>query len=159
VSEGDADLACRFDDVAIDRHDFSPANCLTYRYRFHVRRYQRDHTSKSALADQAGCSCAESCAQDPIKCSRRPASLKMAQHDDSSLFAAEFCNHGSETFSNAAKTLFASGLFGFSVRRPAALFERTFGNDDDTEMFTLTLTHHDGLDNFRGIVRDFGNQD
>src|SRR5262249_47983079 len=148
VSEGDADLACRFDDVAVDRHDLSPANCLTYWYRFHVRRYQRDHSSKSALADQSGRCSAKSRAENSIKRGGRPAALKMPEHDQTSLLAAEFGNHGGETFANAAETLFAAGLFGFKLRGQAALFERAFGNNDDTEMFTQTLTHHDGLDNF-----------
>src|SRR5215831_753559 len=83
----------------------------------------------------------------------------MAEHNHASLLAAEFRNHGGETFANAPETQFASGLFGFKLRGQAALFERAFGSNDDTEMFTQTLTHHDGLDNLCRIVGNFGNED
>src|SRR2546426_1177205 len=67
IAEGDADLPCRFDDIAVNRHDFSPANRFSYRDRFHLGGYQRDHPPKGALADQPGGSGAEPRTEHAIK--------------------------------------------------------------------------------------------
>ena len=128
VAERDADLACRLDDVVIDRHGFSAANCFADRNRFHIWRQQRHHAAEGAFADQARSSGAESSAENAIESSRRAAALKVTQNDHAGLFTRQLANSGRHLLTHSPETLLAAGVFGFGMNEVAAARESAFGD-------------------------------
>src|SRR5262249_32436924 len=158
VAKGDTYLTRRFDDVAVDRHDSSLTNRFTYRQRFHVRRHERYHTSKSALPDQTRSSRAKPRAEHSIETGRWASALKMAKHDDPRFFAGQFGNNGGYTLTHSPETSLATRGIRFGVDGLAALLEGAFGDNDDTEMFTQAFTHDNRLDDLCRIVRNLGDQ-
>src|SRR5262249_6536108 len=106
-------------------------------------------------ADQTRGSCSEASAEHAIETGGRTSALQVAENDNARFLSRELADGGCYAFTDPAKTSLAAGLFRFGVGGRTTCGECAFGNNDDTETFTQTLTMHHTVRNFGDVVRNF----